>query len=72
MQELRSRNFHQVNIDVLHEADQQIAKCLITSQPVTTLDYLSIGRNKPEDSETPERLCMSEPVEHGEEMESLT
>nr|XP_056713045.1 serine/threonine-protein kinase Nek11 [Euleptes europaea] len=65
MQELRSRNFHQVNIDVLHESDQRIAEHLITSQPVTSLDYLSIGCNKPMDSETPGRLCMSDPMEHG-------
>ncbi|XP_015281315.1 PREDICTED: serine/threonine-protein kinase Nek11 [Gekko japonicus] len=64
MQELRSRNFHQVNIDVLHESGQQIAEHLITSQPVTSLDYLSIGCNKQTDSETPGRFCMSDPVEH--------
>ncbi|XP_077159720.1 serine/threonine-protein kinase Nek11 isoform X2 [Paroedura picta] len=64
MQELRSRNFHQVNIDVLHESDQPISEHLITSQPVTSLDYLSVGCKKQADSETPGRLCMSDPMEH--------
>ncbi|XP_054847487.1 serine/threonine-protein kinase Nek11 isoform X2 [Eublepharis macularius] len=64
MRELRSRNFHQVNIDVLHESDQQIAEHLVTSQPITSLDYLSIGCNKQTDSETAGRLCMSDPLEH--------
>ncbi|KAJ6666502.1 hypothetical protein lerEdw1_020225 [Lerista edwardsae] len=64
MQELRSRHFHQVNIDVLHESDQQTAEHMIKSQPVTTLDYLSIGCNDESDCDTSDRLCMSDPAEH--------
>lgn len=64
MQELRSHHFHQVNIDVLHESDQQTAEHLIKTQPVTTLDYLSIGGNNESDCDTSGRLCMSDPVEH--------
>ncbi|XP_062980456.1 serine/threonine-protein kinase Nek11 [Elgaria multicarinata webbii] len=64
MQELRSRNFHELKIDVLHESNQQTAEHLIKSQPVTTLDYLSIGCNDQSDSDIAGRLCMSDPVEH--------
>ncbi|XP_061442536.1 serine/threonine-protein kinase Nek11 isoform X5 [Rhineura floridana] len=64
MQELRSRNFHQVNIDVLHEPDQQTEEHLIKSQPVTTLDYLSVGCDDQHNSDTAGRLCMSDPVGH--------
>ncbi|KAM9164320.1 serine/threonine-protein kinase Nek11 isoform 2-T2 [Pangshura tecta] len=64
MQELRSRNFQQLSIDVLHESDEQTSKHLIQSQPVTALDYISIGYKERSENETPGRLCMSEPVEH--------
>ncbi|XP_043396776.1 serine/threonine-protein kinase Nek11 isoform X6 [Chelonia mydas] len=64
MQELRSRNFQQLSIDVLHESDEQTSKHLIQSQPITALDYISIGHKEPSENETPGRLCMSEPVEH--------
>uniref|UniRef100_A0A8D0BTY7 Serine/threonine-protein kinase Nek11 n=1 Tax=Salvator merianae TaxID=96440 RepID=A0A8D0BTY7_SALMN len=64
MQQLRFRNFHQMNIDVLHESDQQTAEHLIKSQPVTSLDYLSIGCNDESVSDTANRLCMSDPVNH--------
>ncbi|XP_039380046.1 serine/threonine-protein kinase Nek11 isoform X5 [Mauremys reevesii] len=64
MQELRSRNFQQLSIDVLHESDEQTSKHLIQSQPVTALDYISIGHKERSENETPGRLCMSEPVEH--------
>nr|XP_006117646.1 serine/threonine-protein kinase Nek11 isoform X3 [Pelodiscus sinensis] len=64
MQELRSRNFQQLSIDVLHESDEQTSKHLIQSQPVTAMDYISIGHKEPTENETPGRLCMSEPVEH--------
>ncbi|XP_034986179.1 serine/threonine-protein kinase Nek11 isoform X3 [Zootoca vivipara] len=63
MQELRSRNFHRVNIDVLHEPDEQTAETLIKSQPVTTLNYLSIECEDQSDSDATGRLCMSDPVE---------
>ncbi|XP_067417882.1 serine/threonine-protein kinase Nek11 isoform X2 [Emydura macquarii macquarii] len=64
MQELRSRNFQQLSIDVLHESDEQTSKHLIQTQPVTALDYISIEHKEPSENETPGRLCMSEPVEH--------
>nr|XP_020662537.1 serine/threonine-protein kinase Nek11 isoform X1 [Pogona vitticeps]XP_020662538.1 serine/threonine-protein kinase Nek11 isoform X1 [Pogona vitticeps] len=64
MQELRFRNFHQANIDVLHQSDQQIKEHWIKSQPVTTFDYLSIGHNDQSDSDTAGRLCISAPADH--------
>ncbi|XP_038249151.1 serine/threonine-protein kinase Nek11 isoform X2 [Dermochelys coriacea] len=64
MQELRSRNFQQLSIDVLHESDEWASKHLIQSQPVIALDYISIGHKEPSENETPGRLCMSESVEH--------
>ncbi|XP_044275097.1 serine/threonine-protein kinase Nek11 [Varanus komodoensis] len=64
MQELRSRNFHQVNIDVLHESDSQTEEHLIKSQAVTTLDYLSIGPSDQRGSDTAGGLSMSDPVEN--------
>ncbi|XP_074842216.1 serine/threonine-protein kinase Nek11 [Carettochelys insculpta] len=62
MQELRSRNFQQLSIDVLHGSDEQTSKHLIQSQPVTALDYISIDHKEPSENESPSRLCMS--VEH--------
>ncbi|KAM6450853.1 serine/threonine-protein kinase Nek11 isoform 2-T2 [Liasis olivaceus] len=64
MQELRSRNFHQVNIDVLHESDQHSSEHLIKSQPVTTWDYFSIGCSDQRDNDTLSRLYKSDPAEH--------
>ncbi|XP_059584779.1 serine/threonine-protein kinase Nek11 isoform X2 [Alligator mississippiensis] len=64
MQELRSRNFQQLSINVLHECDEQTSEPLIHSQPVTELDYVSIGHDEPTENEAPNRLCMSEPVDH--------
>ncbi|XP_026577627.1 serine/threonine-protein kinase Nek11 [Pseudonaja textilis] len=59
MQELRSRNFHQVNIDVLHESDQHSSERLIKSQSVTALDYFF-----QRDNNTIGRLHESNPAEH--------
>ncbi|XP_042333279.1 serine/threonine-protein kinase Nek11 isoform X2 [Sceloporus undulatus] len=64
MQELRSRNFHQAKIDVLHESDEQTEEHLMKSQQDTVLDYLSIGCSDQSDSDTTETLCMSEQKEH--------
>ncbi|XP_078233475.1 serine/threonine-protein kinase Nek11 isoform X3 [Pogona vitticeps] len=64
MQELRFRNFHQANIDVLHQSDQQTKEHWIKSQPVTTFYYLSIGHNDQSDSDTAGRLCISAPADH--------
>ncbi|XP_051645069.1 serine/threonine-protein kinase Nek11 isoform X2 [Manacus candei] len=49
MQDLRSRNFQQLNVNVLH--------------PVITCDYVSIGHDEPSGNETSE-LCMSELTNH--------
>ncbi|XP_039192163.1 serine/threonine-protein kinase Nek11 isoform X1 [Crotalus tigris] len=63
MQELRSRNFHQINIDVLHETDQDRSEH-IKSQPVIALDYFSIGCSNERNSDTVARLRESDPTEH--------
>ncbi|XP_051645071.1 serine/threonine-protein kinase Nek11 isoform X4 [Manacus candei] len=63
MQDLRSRNFQQLNVNVLHESDEQSSKHLIHSQPVITCDYVSIGHDEPSGNETSE-LCMSELTNH--------
>ncbi|XP_064527837.1 serine/threonine-protein kinase Nek11 isoform X5 [Pseudopipra pipra] len=63
MQDLRSRNFQQLNVNVLHESDEQTSKHLIHSQPVITCDYVSIGHDEPSGNETSE-LCVSELTDH--------
>ncbi|XP_017930694.1 serine/threonine-protein kinase Nek11 [Manacus vitellinus] len=63
MQDLRSRNFQQLNVNVLHESDEQSSKHLIHSQPVITCDYVSIGHDEPSGNETSE-LCVSELTNH--------
>ncbi|XP_064410998.1 serine/threonine-protein kinase Nek11 isoform X2 [Latimeria chalumnae] len=42
MQELRSRNFQRVSMDVLHECSEQTSQSMSQSQPVTTHDCWSI------------------------------
>ncbi|XP_076187183.1 serine/threonine-protein kinase Nek11 isoform X1 [Aptenodytes patagonicus] len=64
MQELRSRNFQQLNVNVLHESDEQTSKPVIHSQPVTTCDSVSIGHDEPSGNETSSQLCMSELTDH--------
>ncbi|KAM6278221.1 serine/threonine-protein kinase Nek11 isoform 2-T3 [Spheniscus humboldti] len=64
MQELRSRNFQQLNVNVLHESDEQTSKPLIHSPPVTTCDCMSIGHDEPGGNETSSQLCMSELTDH--------
>ncbi|XP_056376647.1 serine/threonine-protein kinase Nek11 isoform X2 [Hyla sarda] len=57
MQELRSRNFQRLSIDVLHE-DDEAPKHLIQSEPVSARKYNSYGD---ESNTIPDRLCESEP-----------
>ncbi|XP_032093864.1 serine/threonine-protein kinase Nek11 [Thamnophis elegans] len=64
MKELRFRNFHQVNIDVLHESDQHHSEYLIKSQSVTALEYFSIECSNQRDNDTIGRLNESNPAEH--------
>ncbi|XP_027531332.1 serine/threonine-protein kinase Nek11 isoform X1 [Neopelma chrysocephalum] len=63
MQDFRSHNIQQLNVNVLHESDEQTSKHLIHSQPVITCDYMSIGHDEPSGNETSE-LCMSELTDH--------
>ncbi|XP_017673467.1 PREDICTED: serine/threonine-protein kinase Nek11 isoform X2 [Lepidothrix coronata] len=63
MQDLRSRNFQQLNVNVLHESDEQTSKHLIHSQPVITCNYVSIGHDEPSGNEASE-LCVSELTDH--------
>ncbi|XP_063181368.1 serine/threonine-protein kinase Nek11 [Chroicocephalus ridibundus] len=64
MQEFRSRNFQQLNVNVLHESDEQTSKPLIHSQPVITCTYVSIGHDEPSGNEASSQLCMSELTDH--------
>uniref|UniRef100_A0A8C3EWM8 non-specific serine/threonine protein kinase n=1 Tax=Corvus moneduloides TaxID=1196302 RepID=A0A8C3EWM8_CORMO len=63
MQEFRSRNFQQLNVNVLHEFDEQTSKPLIHSQPATTCDCVSAGHDEPSGNEISE-LGMSELTGH--------
>ncbi|XP_027752966.1 serine/threonine-protein kinase Nek11 [Empidonax traillii] len=63
MQDFRSRNFQQLNVNILHESHEQTSKHLIHSQPVVTCDYVSIGHDEPPGNETSE-LCVSEATDH--------
>ncbi|XP_069814437.1 serine/threonine-protein kinase Nek11 isoform X2 [Dendropsophus ebraccatus] len=59
MQELRSRNFQKLSIDVLHENDEA-PKHLIQSEPVSARKYNSNDHHD-ESNKMPDRLCESEP-----------
>ncbi|XP_068260862.1 serine/threonine-protein kinase Nek11 isoform X2 [Nyctibius grandis] len=63
MREFRSRNFQQLNVNVLHESEEQTSKHLIHSQPVITCNYVSVGHDEPSGNET-SQLCMSELTDH--------
>ncbi|XP_029445199.1 serine/threonine-protein kinase Nek11 isoform X2 [Rhinatrema bivittatum] len=63
MQELRCRNFQRQSVDVLHVYEEQTSKHLVQSQPVSARDYKSMGHHEQSENKTPDRLCMSEPVE---------
>ncbi|XP_010159992.1 PREDICTED: serine/threonine-protein kinase Nek11, partial [Eurypyga helias] len=64
MQEFRSRNFQQLNVNVLHESDEQTSKAPIHSQPLSACEYVSIGHDEPSGSETPSQLCVPEITDH--------
>uniref|UniRef100_A0A8C3Y1R6 Serine/threonine-protein kinase Nek11 n=1 Tax=Catharus ustulatus TaxID=91951 RepID=A0A8C3Y1R6_CATUS len=68
MQEFRSRNFQQLNVNVLHESDGQTSKhlvpnYLIHSQPATVGNYVSAGHGELQGNGTSE-LGMSELTDH--------
>uniref|UniRef100_A0A8C3QYJ5 Serine/threonine-protein kinase Nek11 n=1 Tax=Cyanoderma ruficeps TaxID=181631 RepID=A0A8C3QYJ5_9PASS len=63
MQEFRSHNFQQLNVDVLHESDDQTSKHLIHAQPGTVGNCVSIGNDEPRGNGTSE-LGMSELPDH--------
>ncbi|XP_050171524.1 serine/threonine-protein kinase Nek11 isoform X4 [Myiozetetes cayanensis] len=63
MQDFRSRNFQQLNVNILRESDEQTSKHLIHSQPVITCDYVSVGHDEPRRNETSE-LYVSEVTDH--------
>ncbi|XP_075683241.1 serine/threonine-protein kinase Nek11 isoform X1 [Rhinoderma darwinii] len=59
MQDLRSRNFQRLSIDVLHEVEEP-PKHLIQSEPVSARRYNSHGHHD-DSNKIPDRLCESEP-----------
>ncbi|XP_036234795.1 serine/threonine-protein kinase Nek11 isoform X3 [Molothrus ater] len=63
MQEFRSRNFQQLNVNVLHESAEQTSKHLIHSQPATMGNYVSTGQDEPRGNGTSE-LGVSELTDH--------
>ncbi|XP_071591915.1 serine/threonine-protein kinase Nek11 isoform X2 [Heliangelus exortis] len=64
MQEFRSRHFQKLNINVLHESDEQASKPLIESQPVITCNSVSMGYDEPRGNEASSQLCMSKFTDH--------
>ncbi|TRZ08975.1 hypothetical protein HGM15179_018132, partial [Zosterops borbonicus] len=63
MQEFRSRNFQELNVNVLHESDEQMSNHLIHSQLDTMGNCVSTGNDEPRENGTSE-LGMSELPEH--------
>uniref|UniRef100_A0A8C5J3U3 Serine/threonine-protein kinase Nek11 n=1 Tax=Junco hyemalis TaxID=40217 RepID=A0A8C5J3U3_JUNHY len=63
MQEFRSCNFQQLNVNVLHESAEQTSKHLIDSQPATMGNHVSTGQDEPRGNGTIE-LGMSELTDH--------
>nr|XP_026655013.1 serine/threonine-protein kinase Nek11 isoform X2 [Zonotrichia albicollis] len=63
MQEFRSRNFQQLNVNVLHESAEQTSKHLIHPQPATMGNHVSTGQDEPRGNGTSE-LGMSELTDH--------
>ncbi|KAM6281980.1 serine/threonine-protein kinase Nek11 [Porphyrio hochstetteri] len=59
MQEFQLRNFQQLNVNVLHESDEQMSKPLVHSEPIITCDH-----DEPSGNETSSQLCMSELTDH--------
>ncbi|XP_030300349.1 serine/threonine-protein kinase Nek11 [Calypte anna] len=64
MQEFRAHNFQELNINVLHESDEQTSKPLIQSQPVVTCNSMSMGYDEPGGNEASSQLCMSKFTDH--------
>ncbi|KAM9308133.1 serine/threonine-protein kinase Nek11 [Gastrophryne carolinensis] len=62
MQELRSRNFQRLSVDVLHD-DEAPPKHLIQSEPVSARSHTS-NRHYGGSHDTTNRLCVSEPSDH--------
>ncbi|XP_061230959.1 serine/threonine-protein kinase Nek11 [Neopsephotus bourkii] len=63
MQEFRSRNFQQLNVDVLRESGGQTSKPPIHSQPATTCDYAFTRHDEPSGNGS-SQLCASEFADH--------
>ncbi|XP_063264102.1 serine/threonine-protein kinase Nek11 isoform X3 [Prinia subflava] len=63
VQEFRSHNFQQLNVNILHESDEQTSKQLIRSQPGTMGSCVSTGNDEPGGNGTRE-LGMSELTDH--------
>ncbi|XP_065525254.1 serine/threonine-protein kinase Nek11 isoform X2 [Lathamus discolor] len=63
MQEFRSRNFQQLNVDVLHESDGQTSKHPVCSQPAITCNCAFTGHDEPSGNGS-SQLCMSEFTDH--------
>ncbi|XP_035172936.1 serine/threonine-protein kinase Nek11 isoform X2 [Oxyura jamaicensis] len=64
MQEYRSRNFQQLNVNVLHESDEQTSKLLIHSEPVIACDSVSVGCDEQSGNERSSQLCTSKLTDH--------
>ncbi|KAK6491756.1 serine/threonine-protein kinase Nek11 isoform X1 [Huso huso] len=64
MQELRSRNFQQISVDVLNMCKEQTVKQVHQTQPVTAQDYRSLGYPNPSEKVQTDRLCMSQLLDH--------
>ncbi|KAM4658537.1 serine/threonine-protein kinase Nek11 [Amazona ochrocephala] len=63
MQEFRSRNFQQLNVDVLCESDGQTSKPPVHSQPAIKYDYVFTGHDEPSGNGS-SQLCMSAFTDH--------
>ncbi|XP_078520002.1 serine/threonine-protein kinase Nek11 [Lissotriton helveticus] len=61
-QDLKSKNLQLQTIDILHGSGEPAPPSMSHSQPITVKDYKSIGHHDPRNTETPDRLCLSEPV----------
>ncbi|KAM9025307.1 serine/threonine-protein kinase Nek11 isoform 4-T5 [Ara ararauna] len=63
MQEFRSRNFQQLNVDILCESDGQTSKPPVYSQPAIKCDSGFTGHDEPSGNGS-SQLCMSEFTNH--------
>ncbi|XP_069767264.1 serine/threonine-protein kinase Nek11 isoform X2 [Narcine bancroftii] len=64
IQQLRNRNFQQVNVDVLHESTNCSSPQEDKTQPVTGHDFQSLDQPELGVKKNSDRLCMSEPPDH--------